>query len=958
MKRKVICGILIGVLCFMPTNKLNIGTLDVFANSSLLYTNDSTEIVTSGVIYTHSERLYTSGWKDVHVLKIDTTNPNVDISILDSTTIHGQKKNVLDLVNENGAVAGINADFFGSGNPTSSMGQVIENNKVIEAQNYYNSSENRYAGIFIDNAGNNFIDYLKSNLRLYNDNGALLELQAKNKITDFSKPIYFDTSVIKDTSQLDTNNANLYKVVVQNNTIIQKAGAGEVVSIPEGGYVVVMNKATATSDLHKFVVGESIYFFDSYEFLFRPDKNISEIVTGISAGGEILRNGVEISSGLSISPTVRNPRSAIGVSQDKTQVIMVAVDGRGDSIGATHSEMADILLEFGAYDAIHLDGGGSTTMAIRPEGEYDVEIINTYSDSSARLVPNAIGVTSNNPIGGLDSLLIEIEIDDTETIIAGNTYNLKIIGKDEFQNPVYVDTTKFNIGFSNGSGTISGTTFTPDDKGIHTLNVVYENGVSDKISFVAVEGFTFIKPSTTNPNLLVGETTALSIQATNKDGFSKDVNSSLVTWHNNNPEIGSLNGNTFTATNDGMATLTAEYNGLKSTISISVGNKQTLITSFDKASEIYMSYYPSNDTVGGSSGISINPNISSTGSLFLNYSFAGDYTTPQATYVCFGNQPINISGSPSILQLNIKGDGSNNVLKAVIKDSNNKEYNIQFTNNLHSVEWTTVTAQIPSGVSYPITFDKLYVASETTSEPQMGTIYVDDLMLLEKKGDGGVVTDGFVDYMSQPLSQIPKYSTDEDINVFGQTASKPFSNSSQVLSNTIATMTNDARAVVFAGNTDFNNTLTTIPAIRWDNTYHTNNTSNLSIINLATGSGNMLKDSSLQWRWLQSYLQDYSKNNVLICMDKDIWNSSNSLSTATENELLHKILSEFVKNTNKNVIVVSAVGGASYSNVVDGVRYVTLNGLTGISESDLSGYKYLKIRASEHSMSYEICDLY
>ena len=61
----------------------------------------------------------------------------------------------------------------------------------------------------------------------------------------------------------------------------------------------------------------------------------------------------------------RQPRTAFGVSQDGTKAIIMVVDGRGDSIGATHQEMADLMRTYGAYDAMHLDGGGSSTMAVK-----------------------------------------------------------------------------------------------------------------------------------------------------------------------------------------------------------------------------------------------------------------------------------------------------------------------------------------------------------------------------------------------------------------------------------------------------------------------------------------------------------------------------------------------------------------------------------------------------------------
>jgi hypothetical protein len=59
----------------------------------------------------------------------------------------------------------------------------------------------------------------------------------------------------------------------------------------------------------------------------------------------------------------REPRTAVGVSADGRTVIMVTVDGRrATSHGGTLTEMAELIVELGAFRAINLDGGGSTTM--------------------------------------------------------------------------------------------------------------------------------------------------------------------------------------------------------------------------------------------------------------------------------------------------------------------------------------------------------------------------------------------------------------------------------------------------------------------------------------------------------------------------------------------------------------------------------------------------------------------
>jgi exopolysaccharide biosynthesis protein len=51
-------------------------------------------------------------------------------------------------------------------------------------------------------------------------------------------------------------------------------------------------------------------------------------------------------------------------------------------------ELADIMLEFGAWDALNFDGGGSTTMVV------DGRVVNSPADAAGeRAVGNALLVT-------------------------------------------------------------------------------------------------------------------------------------------------------------------------------------------------------------------------------------------------------------------------------------------------------------------------------------------------------------------------------------------------------------------------------------------------------------------------------------------------------------------------------------------------------------------------------------
>ena len=64
--------------------------------------------------------------------------------------------------------------------------------------------------------------------------------------------------------------------------------------------------------------------------------------------------------------SARHPRTLAGVRADGS-LLLVTVDGRrpGWSAGVTLREAARVMRSLGARDALNLDGGGSTAMAVR-----------------------------------------------------------------------------------------------------------------------------------------------------------------------------------------------------------------------------------------------------------------------------------------------------------------------------------------------------------------------------------------------------------------------------------------------------------------------------------------------------------------------------------------------------------------------------------------------------------------
>ncbi|MEI6740945.1 MAG: phosphodiester glycosidase family protein [Gemmatimonadaceae bacterium] len=91
----------------------------------------------------------------------------------------------------------------------------------------------------------------------------------------------------------------------------------------------------------------------------------------------------------------RNPRSAIGVGAKGRRLLLAVIDGRQPrySIGMTTRETAQLLRDLGAREAMNLDGGGSSALAVRDPATGAVRVLNKPSDPVERPVADVLALT-------------------------------------------------------------------------------------------------------------------------------------------------------------------------------------------------------------------------------------------------------------------------------------------------------------------------------------------------------------------------------------------------------------------------------------------------------------------------------------------------------------------------------------------------------------------------------------
>ena len=133
-----------------------------------------------------------------------------------------------------------------------------------------------------------------------------------------------------------------------------------------------------------------------------------ELWTAVSGSAQIITGGVvtvpvyrdaEHSDGL-LTPgsysnarswyDVPNPRTVVGLSSDKRTVFLVTADR---AAGFTVTDLAALLArEYGVHDALNLDGGGSTTLAMQNPSTGEGEVMNSPSGGRARAVASSLAV--------------------------------------------------------------------------------------------------------------------------------------------------------------------------------------------------------------------------------------------------------------------------------------------------------------------------------------------------------------------------------------------------------------------------------------------------------------------------------------------------------------------------------------------------------------------------------------
>lgn len=820
--------------------------------------------VAEGIEYSKVEQLTSNGFVDINLLTIDLENPNVNFDILRNPTSFGVQANLTTLVGDTAAknvVGAVNGSFFHMDTtPTDVIGYEYRNDQWVFAKETYNKTKLEENSIIVSKDNEVSFDYLQANTTINNSNGDTYRIVTINGTRDLINLTLITPYMMADTTQVESL-GNIYKFVIQNDTITYIGKPKEVVKVPADGYVLTANYNQGLEMLPKFPVGAKVSIKIKTNF----DDILGNTSLLMSGAGTLLKDGVVKTDGLTASPTSRQPRTAVGVSKDGNTLYVVAVDGRGRSIGMTNAELSQYLLSIGAHNAINLDGGGSTTFAVREEGTTQTKVVNTVSDGAQRKVINGFGVLSSPT-----SEMVKLHVTpSTEKTLVGEKTTFTAYGLDINDNPIPIDNAQvvYQDSLSTDEAT-KGNSLVFDTEGVKVVNATY-NGVSGQ-TLVEVFGGDNAEVIIKSMSVPLNGSKEIEITATTKNGDLIKIdpkNYNFVTAG----DIRVENGVVHAGKTKGMAQITTTINNRTITQNISVGDPDVYIpvTSFENM-KITGKAYPGGKE--GGTGVYKEKPIQGQFAIKTSFNFTANGKA-QAVYSILPNVKLTDTRAQK-LAVNYFGDNKGNSVKAVLVDAKGTEKVVIFTNNVNFNGYKRLEVAIPNTLVYPITVQRLYVASDG------------------KTAKSGV---GYFDYLTYTIGSSYEAAL------------------------------NNIDLPIDSLNTNVGNYLFDVKkyASNVNSQYYTSQVvGDTKLIKVSADNGGLVYTNSEYYPKLRNELNSTGQKNIVIQTSQSV--DTNTFTIPQEGKMLKNLFENMQTKYDKNIFVVNAHANNNSTTVDNKIRYINL----------------------------------
>jgi hypothetical protein len=845
--------------------------------ATIIHEESSIETISPSINYIEKTQFKSNKWIIIKSLVVDISDEGTNIQALYNQENLRQSKKMSELVAMQENILGaINGDFFNS-NQKTAIGPLIDNKKLI-----YNGIDDATFNVFgITKVNKPFIGHInrfKPDVKIGN---TTIPVSYMNKnFTNLNEIVLLDNTYGK-TSIGNSTAVELTEVVINNNQVVDLRVNESPIEIPKNGFIVVIPK-DSNFDTKNISIGDSFIY---------KDPKILDFLDTLIGGGSILVDKGELNSEFSLPINGNHPRSAIGFTEDYTKVILTTVEGRKTFVpGVTESELAEIMIDLGAYYAINLDGGGSSTLIKRDFGKVSYQPTNYLSDGTERRVYNGIGIASNYEAQDIQKL--ELILDQQHTI-PKQPISLELLGSDLYYNPIIINDSLVEFS-SNLQGEFIDNTFYPTETGKGIIKAEY-NGLTITKPIEVHDKLAEIKLNQYHLKLDQNETVELKAEVITNKGYKIPIDLEQLTFDLDHSNF-SISQNQFTLREDLQdRIITVSYGELKTEISLNMNTFESVI--LDDFEEIKGKHgvYPV-DLNGKFNLFNTSIDGSKSGRLF--YNFTKYPTETRASYYIYDHE-ISVAKNVNKIKLDVFGTlGKNHWLRLKVSDKNGVAHNLTLARNIDWQGWKTVETEIPSYIEGPISIQRIYVVETDYSNANDGLILFDNLR------------------MEVPIEiNLNKNTNYED--VFETTMDTNYR-----LDNLYVTNENtDIQSKNFKIITNNNELIKEYPnlSLNIDLNYSSLKDESKLVLKLNNSSQTLNHDSGKQWLFFKEKLENSADQNLIIYLNNPLTFKNN-----LEEDLFLKLIKEH-QNTNKSNIFIIAESDSFKLNYIEGFPVINID---------------------------------
>ncbi len=903
--------------------------------------NKKVQTLSPGVTLEQITRLTENGWLYIDMIKVDLDNKYAKLDIISSENGVSSLSTTKNMAKYTNAIAALNADYFAKRPNTTNKGQSIgfwgANREIYQSSADDNLNSNTMSSFILYDKNNIIYDYLKDEISLNCPNGDTIYVADINKYLPLEAPCCIFTSKWGEKSIGNSEGKEMIELVVKNNKVIEIRNNQEGIQIPEDGYVVSAYGNYGQKLLDNFSKGSKI----SYDVNINLDLDKFEFA--VSGGTMLVKDG-QISK---ITHTIygKHEFSVIGSSEDSSTVYLLAINNvNGSTIGITQSQLAQIVKDLGIYNAINLDGGGSTTLVAKPLGENSIKSINITDGNYLRPVINSVGVFSLAPKTKLSNLILTL---DNENIFKNNSTDFTIKGYDSNYNYIEIDKDKVQISFSNSNAKFEDGKILGLKEGKVTVTATYDGIKTTAILNVLGDVYSLdITPK--NAQVKKGSTQFFNLIGIDKNGYSAPINNTLAKWDIDGTGTISENG-LYTATSSGTAIVSARINKATSYVKVGVmSNIEQIYDDFESIKGEFSSYP---NTIEGKIKLDSSSYKTGKNSLKLTYNFSSEDTIKGAYYDY--TNPLSMPDNVSEISLWVYNPEKNdNSLKAQYKDSNGNTKISIICDKLDFKGWKQLKFDNASSIKSIVS---IYVAQANNSDNEKSYILIDSLNVKYY----GYVNDNFVipsnivgtDVLNKDIED-----SDFTISLIDQ-INKPTTLFDKIVNNKLINNFNEnSNLVIFTKGTQNTQNITNLNTKYISNkSYLKSNYSDFTIINMDVSNKGIKNTDFSQWERLVSDLDNTNKN-VLIILN----NSLDTFDDNLEKEFLLNTLTKKKKETSNNYWIIQNGKTTKQLNYNE-IKILTI-GNNSINSSDINNvidnYKYINIYLKSEEIYFDTKNIF